>query len=657
MINCPHFAGNAITRKELYGSGAPRRKVRKQAPRTVKVRKLRSKVPQEIGPNYLVEERGMSERALREFRVTWDPRKRAFVLPLYDARFFHQGSKKRPQPKGFKFYRPGQNPKMKAAAGTPSSKILYGQLPMETGRRVWLCEGEPDTLALISAGEYAVTPCDGAKPTLRGDFVDVLAPYRVVAAGDADPPGQRYTQAAVKTLGEGTTRVSWPKDVPKGWDVSDQLRKGGLASLEALVMEPESLRAPETIDVSEDEELHEIVSAAERALAARSDLGVYSRGNCLVRVVRDDARRLEWLSRSAGAPSIVVASEAWLREQLDRIAVWRKGSRLVRPSKDITSTLAKRREWPQLRPLEGVVESPSFLPTGQVLSSPGYHAETGLLYMSETDFPTIPQRPTKQQVARAAKTLIDPLCDFPFLSEADRSVVVMTILSLLARPAYQGPAPAVTFRAPVPGSGKSLLAHVVSIVATGECAPAMSQPGNDEESRKRITALALEGTPIVLIDNVAGSFGSESLAAALTAETWKDRILGSTESVTVPLRAIWLITGNNLSFRGDLGRRVIVCDIDPEVEFPEDRQDFRFPNLLEHVRRERPRLVAAALTILRGFHEAGRPTHGKERKGSFEAWDDLVRAATIWARFADPLETTSRVRDEGDEERKALAEC
>ena len=52
------------------------------------------------------------------------------------------------------------------------------------------------------------------------------------------------------------------------------------------------------------------------------------------------------------------------------------------------------------------------------------------------------------------------------------------------------------------------------------------------------------------------------LAAALTATEWKDRILGRTEVVTVPLRTTWLATGNNLTFKRTLGRRVIPIDLD-----------------------------------------------------------------------------------------------
>jgi hypothetical protein len=115
-------------------------------------------------------------------------------------------------------------------------------------------------------------------------------------------------------------------------------------------------------------------------------------------------------------------------------------------------------------------------------------------------------------------------------------------------------------------------------------------------------------------------------------------------------------TGNNLQLRGDVGRRVVPIDIDPRCENPEDRGGFRYPDLLGHLRRERPRLVVAALTVLRAFVVAGCPAHGKPTMGSFESWDRLVRGAIVWASGVDPLGGVERIREEGDEDAERLLE-
>ena len=85
-----------------------------------------------------------------------------------------------------------------------------------------------------------------------------------------------------------------------------------------------------------------------------------------------------------------------------------------------------------------------------------------------------------------------------------------------------------------------------------------------------------------------------------------------------------------------LGRRVVPIDLDSKMERPEDRKDFKHPDLLPWVTSQRARLVAAALTVLRAYHVAGRPSHGEPAMGSFEAWDAIVRGAVVWSYGTDP---------------------
>ena len=130
----------------------------------------------------------------------------------------------------------------------------------------------------------------------------------------------------------------------------------------------------------------------------------------------------------------------------------------------------------------------------------------------------------------------------------------------------------------------------------------------------------------------------------------KDPAAGTTK------RTVFVMTGNNVQLGGDLPRRVIPIEIDPKVENPEDRRDFRYPNLLAHARAERPRLAAAALTVLRAYVVAGRPQHDKPAKGSYEDWDRLVRGAIIWAGGADPLGGVETLRKRGSVDSNELRE-
>lgn len=394
-------------------------------------------------------------------------------------------------------------------------------------------------------------------------------------------------------------------------------------------------------------------------LVADPDSGLYVRAGMLVRVARDDARRVRGLSRDTGAPVIEPAPLPWLRDRLGRAVLWWK--RTPRGKKVralvplwVAENVAARSELP-FPPLEGVVEAPALRRDGSLLDQPGYDERSALLYEPSVKFPPVPAPVAKDVAVEACARIGALFDDFPFVASCDLAGAVAAVLTAAGRSAIDGPCPLFAIRATAPGSGKTLLADVVSIIATGRSAARMAAGKDDDETRKLLLAIGLEGASVVLLDNVEGSLGSPAFAAALTSTSFADRILGASRRVTVSLRTVtWVATGNNLNFRGDLGRRVLPVDLDAGVEHPEDRSGFRHENLLAHVRDRRPALIVDALTVLRGYHEAGLPRHGKTRVGSFEAWDDLVRGAVVWAGFGDPVAGRERIREDGDDELEKL---
>ncbi len=424
-----------------------------------------------------------------------------------------------------------------------------------------------------------------------------------------------------------------------------------------------------TIEITQ--ELGRVTDAAVAAIAA-SDLGVYVRGRRLVCVARDGSPPERWLERWPGSPVIVQITQARVAHIMDTAAHWvrltAKGrSSPQRPPEWAAKDILERMEWP-LPYLEAVIEAPTIRADGSILNTPGWDASTGLLYdplPGVNGWPEIPEEPTPEDVAASVKVLSEPFSEFPFVADSDLGAAIAATLSLLARHLISGPVPMFVIRAPTPGTGKTLLADTIGLIALGRELPAMAHTYDSEELRKRITSLAVEGTKAVLLDNISGSLGSDILASALTKSEWEDRILGSTATVRVPLQTVWLATGNNVGFKRTLSRRVIPCDMDAGCEVPEDRegpkagQGWQHENLLTWVKGERPNLATAALTILRAFILAGRPRHKAPRMGSFEAWDDLVRSCVIWAGLGDPASTDpgkarARVRSEADDDTENL---
>src|SRR5262249_39699410 len=151
----------------------------------------------------------------------------------------------------------------------------------------------------------------------------------------------------------------------------------------------------------------------------------------------------------------------------------------------------------------------------------------------------------------------------------------------------------------------------ISVIARGRRMPRTTWPtGNyaDEEVRKRITSLALAGERFTLLDNVDAPIGGGPLDAALTSETWQGRFFGTNQPTPeLPMQMVWLASGNNLVFRGDVIRRVVACRLESPLEHPEERTGFKYPDVVGYATEHRAKYLRAALTILRAHHVAGRP--------------------------------------------------
>ena len=88
--------------------------------------------------------------------------------------------------------------------------------------------------------------------------------------------------------------------------------------------------------------------------------------------------------------------------------------------------------WQGLPSLTGVIEAPTVRPDGSLLTTPGYDPATGLLFdPGDTRFPAIPEKPSRADAEAALEMLKRPFVAFPFLGEADRSVALSSVLTVL----------------------------------------------------------------------------------------------------------------------------------------------------------------------------------------------------------------------------------
>jgi len=412
-------------------------------------------------------------------------------------------------------------------------------------------------------------------------------------------------------------------------------------------------------------EEHEV--NAEAAAALGRDDSIYQRGGALVRVVRDASPAAGGIRRPF-APRIEALPPAVLRERLAANArfVTIKGSGEeqvecpARPPAWCVAAVHARGVWPRVRYLEAVVDYPVLRPDGTILDRPGYDAPTGLLLAPAGQLPEVPAWPTHDDARAALDALLEVIVDFPFKGDAHRAAWLAGLLTPLARFAFSGPAPAFLADANGPAVGKGLVLDCISRIVTGEPFTIAAYTDDEDELRKRITSMALSGDPMVLFDNLEGRFGNATLNAALTGTAWKDRVLGDNRMAEAPLHMAWYATGNNVAVAADTARRVCHIRLESSHEHPEMRSDFRHPELLAWVGENRPRLLAAALTILRAYCAAGRPDMELPAWGSFEGWSRLVRSAVTWVDLPDPGETRLLLQESANvtaESMELLLQC
>lgn len=406
-----------------------------------------------------------------------------------------------------------------------------------------------------------------------------------------------------------------------------------------------------------DADLHLAVADAAAALADHPR--VFQRDAQLVHVVRSAEPEA---GIAPGAPILRALGAALLRSCLSEVAEFSRPAkrddgdeRQIAPPADVAAAVAELGHWPGVHPIVGVAEAPYLRPDGSIAQTPGYDPQTGYLYEPSVAFPRVADAPTREDAQRALAELAEIYVDFPFASAAARSVPLAAILTMLARPAIRGAVPAFVVEANTRGSGKSLTTDTVGVVATGRPTAKMSWPPDPIELEKVLAAYALRGAAIVDFDNVVAPFGGGPLDRCLTATDRVElRVLGRSEVPSMTWRAVVCATGNNIALAGDTARRVLVARLESPLENPEDRADFRHADLRGWVAGARPRLVAAALTILRAWIVAGRPRCGCTAWGSFEAWAATIPPALVWAGAADPMGARPAITGREDDEKAAL---
>lgn len=391
-------------------------------------------------------------------------------------------------------------------------------------------------------------------------------------------------------------------------------------------------------------DLPRIIDEAIAALRAAGS-PIYDRGGALYRPTRIETHdTTDGVRRAPGTIVLRPVDPTWLRVRLATVAQWRRWRererdwRAADPPAEIARSITEMPDaaaWPYLR---AVVAHPIITPEGRIITAPGYDPDTRLLIDIERSW-SVPESPTREDAVAACGRLGELLRHYPWVSSVDRAVALSLLLTAIARPVLPT-APLHGIDAPEPGSGKSLLVDVAAILATGAPAAVMDYGDDPGEAGKRLDGMLLAGDSMIAIDNIERPLEGAAICQTLTQPTRRIRPLGASVVVTVPCTAMFAATGCNLTLRGDIVRRAIVCRLDARTERPELRAIDQ--DLLAETYERRRELVADTITIMRSYALAGHPD--ARSIGSYAGWSRMVRSALVWAGEADPVEAMERTR-------------
>ena len=529
-------------------------------------------------------------------------------------------------PKAFRQRRPSPDGKGWLWDMRGIQRVLYHLPRVREGvarkRPIFVVEGEKDVHTLEKWNLYATTNAGGANKW-DADYDRALIGARVVLVPDNDEAGRKHARRIAKRLqGKADVKILFLPGLPEKGDVSDWVSTGGtFDEFVRLVRETPDWAAEPDGSLPEIEvknrPLREMTDDAMRALAAKNTPPIlFIRAGRLVRVFPDERGRsvIETLTIDHVRGYLSLAADF----------LW-NGASHKNPPDAVVGGVRSMGGW-QMPRLEGVTETPVMRPDGSVLANSGYDADTRLVYAPADNLalPPIPQSPSRDDVQAAFSLLGEVFGELPYVDQPSRANAWAAVLTPFLRPVIKGRVPLALINAPQAGTGKSTFAELVCILGTGREGALMTAASKEEEWKKSLTATFMEGATIIVIDNIEGVLTSPSLAGALTMAVWKDRVLGASTMVELPIQCTWIATGNNVALGGDLPRRCYPINLDARVAQPWKRVGYKHPHPQTWALANRGKLVAAGLTIARFWFAQGCPTAQVPSMGGYEEWSHVL---------------------------------
>jgi hypothetical protein len=329
------------------------------------------------------------------------------------------------------------------------------------------------------------------------------------------------------------------------------------------------------------------------------------------------------------------------------------GDEEVTPSNAVLGAALAPKEWPQLRPLYGIVGAPVLRPDGSLLQKPGYDQATGLYLASKVPLDLVPDRPTAEQVGQARDFLFAKfLGDFPWAAPADKANYLGLLVTPVLRSYLRTLIPFGVVSSTMPGSGKTILTCGLGMLYGQRV---LTWPGSDDaELRKAITSVLADPVGAIIFDNLAEGtmIDSPVLARLITDRTWADRILGKNTTAAFANDRVWTATGNNLRLGGDMRTRSVLVGLNPDTPRPELRTGFAIPDLDQWILdpANQRTVLWHLLILVADWIGHGAPRHAGLTMRQFTCWAEAVGGFLAHHGIEGFLANAETVREIDDDE-------
>lgn len=311
-------------------------------------------------------------------------------------------------------------------------------------------------------------------------------------------------------------------------------------------------------------------------------------------------------------------------------------------------------EWPGVPRVTRMAAAPVVRPDLSVQWDAGYD------YPSETYVTESVVRPKVFEALLLEREIVDWSRDYlmkwfdPFAFEHETSradCLALALTPMLLSFIPDDTIPGGLFLANRPGSGKTQLASLIGMMATGTPVEATSWPKPSQMKVSITTALKDGDRQVILFDNVKTAMDDESLEAILTSRLWTDRRYHAQESLRLPNNVVWMFTKNNPTVSPDMLRRLVLVSLDPNKS-----PAVWNPKVLAEAKADRQRIRTALVALITWWAQNGAKP-GSVSISGFEAWSETVsgilEAAGIEGFMKAKEETQSHVYTE-DEDSAAM---